>query len=971
MIVNESETSPLLRPSPIDEEKGLYINANSRMRCRRSRLVRVVFLFFFTTLPALLLLIFVFQFPLSLNSRLPNRLWEKGQSLLTTGHSSKLDNLDSSLSSSVDTMSTANVDAQAREVLPTNVTPLHYDLQVEPLFEDFSFDGIVKIDLKVNDPATNFVELNTLDIHVKSASLDGSIEPVKIVTNNEAQLTKFIFPDNCFANKKQVQLTIHYKGELNDHMAGFYRAKYTDKVTGETRYMATTQMEPTDARRAFPCFDEPSLKATYDITLVSKDTSLTHLSNMDVKQESIVDGKKVTKFNTTPRMSTYLVAFIVADLRYVECNDFRIPIRVYATPGNEHLGHFAAKLSAKTLQFFENAFGIEYPLPKLDNVAVHEFSAGAMENWGLVTYRMIDLLIDEKQSSLSTLQRVAEVVQHELAHQWFGNLVTMDWWEGLWLNEGFATWMSWHSCNEFQPEWKVWEQYVTDNLQQAMSLDSLRSSHPIEVPVKRADEINQIFDAISYAKGSSLLRMISKWLGEDVFIKGVSNYLNKFKYGNARTEDLWNSLSEASGKDVTSVMNTWTKKIGFPIVTVKEDGNKLTFEQHRYLATADVTPEEDTVLYPVFLSLKTGKNTVDNSLVLEKRTLETTLSDSDFFKVNADQAGVYLTSYSNERWAKFGKQADLLSVEDRTGLVADVATLSSSGYTSTTNFFNLISNWNDEDSFVVWEQILGSLAKLRAAWIFEPAETRDALDAFTRKLVKPKLAQVGYTVDTEKDSYATQRLKVALFGAACSAADPEIEKVALEMFEKYVAGDKSAIPATLKGSVFGTVGRKGGVENYEKLFQIYRNPASTEEKIIALRSLGRFKDAELIERTLSYLLDESVVLNQDIYVPIQGLRSHAAGVEAAWKWLSTNWEAISVRLPAGLSMLGSVVLLSTSGFTQLDKSEEIREFFKERPTKGFDKNLLQSLDMIASKHQWVVRDRDVVAQYLKENGYFN
>ena len=305
MIVNESETSPLLRPSPIDEEKGLYINANSRMHYRRSKLVRA--LFFLTTLLALLL-IFVFQFPSP--KKLPNRL-DKVQSLLT-GHSSKLSNLDSSLSSSVDIMSTANVDVQPREALPTNVTPLHYDLQVEPLFEDFSFDGIVKIDLKVNDPATNFVELNTLDIHVKSASLDGSIEPLKIATDNEAQRTKFVFPDNSFANKAQVQLTIHYKGELNDHMAGFYRAKYTDKVTGETKYMATTQMEPTDARRAFPCFDEPSLKATYDITLVSKDTSLTHLSNMDVKEESIVDGKKVP--NSTRLQGCLLIWWLSSSL---------------------------------------------------------------------------------------------------------------------------------------------------------------------------------------------------------------------------------------------------------------------------------------------------------------------------------------------------------------------------------------------------------------------------------------------------------------------------------------------------------------------------------------------------------------------------------------------------------------------------------------------------------------------------------
>ncbi|GMF63997.1 unnamed protein product [[Candida] boidinii] len=294
---------------------------------------------------------------------------------------------------------------------------------------------------------------------------------------------------------------------------------------------------------------------------------------MDVKEEvELGDDKKKVSFNTTPKMSTYLVAFIVGDLKYIEADyNYRIPVRVYTTPGLETQGRFSVELAAKTLEFFENKFDIDYPLPKMDMVAIHDFSAGAMENFGLVTYRVVDLLFDEKKSTLATKQRVAEVVQHELAHQWFGNLVTMDWWEGLWLNEGFATWMSWYSCNTFFPEWKVWEQYVTDSLQHALSLDSLRASHPVEVPVKRADEINQIFDAISYSKGSSLLKMLANWLGEDVFVKGVSNYLKKHKYGNTVTSDLWEALSETSGKDVVKVMDIWTKKVGFPVISVKED----------------------------------------------------------------------------------------------------------------------------------------------------------------------------------------------------------------------------------------------------------------------------------------------------------------------------------------------------------------------------------------------------------------
>lgn len=856
-----------------------------------------------------------------------------------------------------------------RVILPQNVTPVHYKLQLEPLFDTFKFNGTVSIDLKVNDKDTDFVELNTVELEIHEADIAG-VKATDITSDEEEQRTRFIFPTGTLQKAgdsgEVATLNIKFTGILNDKMAGFYRAKYTDKKTGETKYMATTQMEPTDARKAFPCFDEPNLKASFEISLVSE-PHLTHLSNMDVKNEEVVEGKKITHFNPTPNMSTYLVAFIVAELEYVECKDFRIPVRVYATPGSEHLGQYAADLTAKTLDFFEKAFDIKYPLPKMDSVAVHEFSAGAMENWGLITYRVVDLLLDEKNASLERIKRVAEVVQHELAHQWFGNLVTMDWWEGLWLKEGFATWMSWYACNQFQPQWKVWEQYVADDLQSALGLDSLRSSHPIEVPVKRADEINQIFDHISYAKGSSLLRMISQWLGEETFVKGVSNYLNKFKFGNAKTEDLWDALSDASGKDVRKVMDIWTKKVGFPIVTVTEDGNKITFKQNRYLNTADVKPEEDTTLYPVFLSLKT-KSGVDHSLTLDQRELTVTVDDAEFIKTNANQAGIYIASYSDDRWKALANQAKLLSVEDRTGLVADCKNLSTSGYTSTKNFLYLISQWKNEESFVVWEQIVNSLRSLKAAWAFEPKETLDALNEFTRQLVSDKTHALGWTF-SEDESYASQRLKVEMFATSAAAKDPVVVKAALEMFDKYTSGDNAAIPPLIKSVVFNTVARDGDAKNYEKLFNIYKNPSSTDEKLSALRCLGRFEDPSLMKRTLGYLMD-GTVLNQDIYIPMGGMRGHKEGIETLWAWTKENWDALHKRFPPSLTMLSSILSVATSGFTSREAIDDIKSFFKDKSTKGFDQGLAQSLDAITSKANWVDRDREVVAKYLKENNYY-
>lgn len=351
----------------------------------------------------------------------------------------------------------ANMDvSKGREVLPKNVKPLHYDVTLEPDFEAFKYNGEVTIDLDVVED-TNSITLNTLEIDIHETEISSGSNTItsspRLTRDNEKQTTKIEFDETIPAGA-QAKLYHKFTGTLNDKMAGFYRSSYKDEK-GQAKYLAVSQMEPTDARRALPCFDEPALKAKFTVTLIA-DHHLTCLSNMDVASEKDVDSKisgkkrKAVTFNKSPLMSTYLLAFVVAELKVYESNAFRIPVRVYVTPDKvpEH-GKFAAELGAKTLAFYEKEFDSEFPLPKMDMVAIPDFAAGAMENWGLVTYRVVDVLYDEKTASASSKQRVAEVVQHELAHQWFGNLVTMDFWDGLWLNEGFATWMSWHSCNAF------------------------------------------------------------------------------------------------------------------------------------------------------------------------------------------------------------------------------------------------------------------------------------------------------------------------------------------------------------------------------------------------------------------------------------------------------------------------------------------------------------------------------------------
>lgn len=710
----------------------------------------------------------------------------------------------------------------------------------------------------------------------------------EIAYDEKTQVSKFSFAD-AIPKGSKAQLEIKFTGQLNDKMAGFYRSTYK-KPDGSQGILATSQMEPTDARRSFPCFDEPALKATYTVTLVA-DKNLTCLSNMDVDSETDVQSsnggspKKAVKFNKSPLMSTYLVAFIIGELNYIETNEFRVPVRVYAPPGQdiEH-GRFSLDLAAKTLAFYEKVFGIEFPLPKMDQVAIPDFAQGAMENWGLVTYRVVDLLLDEKASGAATKERVAEVVQHELAHQWFGNLVTMDWWEGLWLNEGFATWASWYSCNAFFPEWNVWQTFVTDTLQGALSLDSLRSSHPIEVPVKRADEINQIFDAISYSKGSCVLRMISTYLGEDTFLEGVRRYLKKHAYGNTQTGDLWASLADASGKKVEEVMASWTKEIGYPVVHVTESGSDtIHVKQNRFLRTGDVKPEEDKVLYPVLLGLRT-KDGLDKSLVLNDREQEFKVSSTDFFKINADHTSPYRTSYTPERLEKLGKAAKegLLTVEDRAGMIADAGALASSGYQKTSGVLSLLKGFDSETEFVVWNEIVARLSALQAAWIFEDQAVRDGLEKFHLSLVSSKAHALGWNF-SENDGHIQQQFKALLFGSAGLSGDKEIISAAKDMFNKYMAGDRSAIHPNLRGSVFALALKYGGVEEYEKILEFYRNSTNSDERNTALRSLGRARQPELIKRTLD-LLFSGEVKDQDIYMPTSGLRSHPEGIQALFKW---------------------------------------------------------------------------------------
>ncbi len=472
-------------------------------------------------------------------------------------------------------------------VLPKTVLPKKYQLKLQPDFSKFTFQGEETVDIEVVE-ATTEIALNSADLKIASAVLHRSgtsSTATNIALDKSRQTVTLTFAETIPAG--DASLEISFTGELNDKLHGFYRSEYTDPE-GETRYLATTQFEATDARRAFPCWDEPAHKASFDLTLVIP-SDLVAISNNPVVEEVAVEGGlKSLRFGETPVMSTYLLAFVIGDLVAIhEQANERTKVGIYTTRGKEDQGRFALDTSVKLLSFFNEYFGIPYPLEKLDHIAIPDFAAGAMENWGAITYRETALLVDSENSSAGTRQRVAEVVAHEMAHMWFGDLVTMEWWDDLWLNESFASWMGTKAVDWLFPEWQMWTQFVNMDTTRALSLDGLKNSHPIEQEVKDPAEVSQLFDAISYSKGASVIRMLEQFLGPEVFRKGLFQYLSAHQYGNARTADLWSALEEASGQPVTSIMNSWTNQMGYPVLRVESDTTgkdlELTLHQERFV----------------------------------------------------------------------------------------------------------------------------------------------------------------------------------------------------------------------------------------------------------------------------------------------------------------------------------------------------------------------------------------------------
>ncbi|KAI9101248.1 peptidase family M1-domain-containing protein [Phlyctochytrium arcticum] len=910
--------------------------------------------------------------------------------------------------------------AAGREILPATVKPTHYAVNITPDLETFKFKGTVDISLKINETIktivcnANELEISAASITVVHMKTESKQTATNITLDKKAETATFEFA-NAIEAGSTATLHVEYTGLHNDKMAGFYRSTYTGK-DGEKKFMVVTQFEATDCRRALPSWDEPNLKATFDVTLnVSKD--LTALSNMNCVSETdvTVDSKslKAVTFATTPVMSTYLLAFAVGDLEYIETkanpkqpSDAKpLTVRVYTLKGQKEQGQFALEVCARTLEFFSEYFDIAYPLPKMDLIAIPDFSAGAMENWGLVTYREVYLLYDEKSSSAKAKQQIAYVVGHELAHQWFGNLVTMDWWSELWLNEGFATFVGWLAVDNLFPEWKVWTQFLNDEHARGKELDGLRSSHPIDVDVKSPAEITQIFDAISYCKGASVIRMLNAFLGTETFKNGTRAYLKEHQFSNATTLDLWKALSAASGQDVASFMHPWTRDVGYPVVTVeKEEFNaekgELTIhlKQNRYLASGDVTPEEDSKsLWWVPLGITTHLNAREPTQhILSEKTAKVSFpykeGEGAFWKLNYQTNGFYRVRLSEEQLKKLGavikKNPEALTTEDRIGVIADAFNLAVAGYGSTSGALELLRNFEAEEDYIVLSELAARLKSIISAWYQEDPAVTEGLKAVMRNIFSRKVETLGYEYP-EKEDHLTALKRTLVIECAAGASDEKVVKELQNRFHKFAAGDEKALPPNLRSIAYRTALKSSTspTEDFEAVLKIYKTAPTADQRLSALYALGAINDPALVDRLINQIvLDKDLVRPNEAPYPLRSVSKETLDPKHVrpllWQFSVKNWKVLYERYAPSLSLLAAMLTLGFADQVGTSVTDEVEAWLRgddlssqeEKDKRKEELKLVnmpvsQALEKVKGTTKWVERERGPVAAWLKKSGF--
>lgn len=815
--------------------------------------------------------------------------------------------------------------------LSKNVIPKEYKIRLRPDLENFTFEGIETITISLLKK-TKEITLHSREIEigtVRAGEVFG-----KISYNKKAETATFIFPK--FIPAGQTKLTLVFKGILNDKMRGFYRSNY--KVGIKERYLATTQFEATDARRAFPCFDEPAKKAVFHISLVVPKGKTALSNTLPVSTTEHEAGYEVVKFSPTPKMSTYLLAFIIGDFEYLEKKARNgVRVRIYTTPNKKHQAKFALECAVKTLEFYEKYFDIKYPLPVLDMIAIPDFASGAMENWGAITYRESALLVDEKHSSASNKQWVALVVAHELAHQWFGNLVTMEWWTHLWLNEGFASYIEYLAVDKLFPDWDIWTQFSTNDLGVALRLDALESTHPIEVEVHHPSEIGEIFDEVSYSKGASVIRMLSGYLGEKDFRDGLRYYLKKHSYKNTETLHLWQAFEKVSKKPVASMMHNWTSKSGYPVVQAEMKGNKIRFSQKRFFASP--------------ISEKKAKDRTKWEIpIIYKNN-----------KVNFGETGFFRTAYSKELLEQLYApiQDKKLSARDRLGVIRDLFALSEAGVIPTTDALEFLSAYKNEDNYSVWLELAMGLARIEQ--LLKKNKDLDKLQIF---LFSPLVKRLGWN-KKNKESHADTLLRSLAISRAGRAGDKKVILEARKKFKSaHAKGRASKINPDLRGAIYGIVASHGGKKEFQAFIKKYKEETLHEEKNRIGSALGDFKNPKLLRLACEFAMSKHV-RTQDTVGILSSVGANPLGRDVWWNFLQKNWKTLVSRYGEGGLTLGRAVK-AIGGSAEEKHLKSFKKFFKTHPAPGAKRSIDQVIERLEGNIAWLQRDKKIIEKFLKK-----
>ena len=846
--------------------------------------------------------------------------------------------------------------------LSTDVHPVRYEIILKPDLEAHVFTGSEKISLVLEKPLQK-ITLHSKDLEIISTSVSfkKKVLPGSIVYNLDEETISVSF--DMPIPKGEAVLEFSFRGILADTMRGFYKSTYI--VDGEERTMATTQFEATDARRAFPCFDEPARKAIFDIHLVVP-TGLTAISNtLPTTIAEHEAGYKVISFAPTPRMSTYLVACIVGDFEALEARTSRgVLVRVLTVPGKVHQGKFALDVTVRCLEYYEKYFGIPYPLDTLDMIAIPDFSSLAMENWGAITFREIGLLVDEDNSSTASRQMVALVIAHELAHQWFGNLVTMEWWTHLWLNEGFATYIEHLAVDALFPEYDVWSQFATGmsghGLAHALKLDALNTTHPVEVPVHHPNEIGEVFDRVSYDKGATVIRMLAEYLGEKHFRDGLRHYLKKHIYKNTQTEDLWDAFEHISKKPVRKMMSVWTGKSGYPVLSVARDVKKgvVVSQKRFYSSVKSAKSSTDTTLWPVPFSVQSSKGEKQLGL-LSKRSVKFLEITDGWIKTNARETALYRTQYEGELLGALIEpiQKQILSPVDRLGIIRDLFALAQAGSVSTTTVLEMLAVYKKETSYAVWVEILSGVRAVANLVHGTPAYA--PLSRYINEILTDIIDHVTWdALDCESQDVAL--LRPLVLGSACMYGNQTVIQEAVFRFKNR---KKKAVHPDLRGFVYSTYVQLGGEAEYNEILSLYMAEPLHEEKIRFLSALGATKSKKLLQKLLAFALTDNVRMQDRNGVFSSVLVNHD-GRELAWNFMQKNWKNIGEAYGDGNHLLSRLVE-SLNRFTTKEAYTSISKFFKTHSAPSAERTITQTLEQVDSNIRWLARDGKKISQWFK------